>query len=44
MPHNAGKRLTEAISKQLERIGYFSSAAYVSPNLAVHEMRKIFKR
>ncbi len=44
MPHNAGKRLTEAISKQLERIGYFSSAAYVSPNLAVHEMRKTFKR
>ena len=44
MPHNAGKRLTEAISKQLERIGYFSSAENVSPNLAVHEMRKTFKR
>lgn len=44
MPHSAGKRLTEAISKQLERIGYFSSAENVSPNLAVHEMRKTFKR
>ena len=44
MPHNAGKRLVEAIKKQLERIGYFSSAANVSPNLAVHEMRKSFKR
>ncbi len=44
MPHNAGKRLVEAIKKQLERIEYFSSAANVSPNLAVHEMRKSFKR
>lgn len=44
MPHIAGKRLTEAISKQLERIEYFSSAENVSPNLAVHEMRKTFKR
>lgn len=44
MPHNAGKRLVEAIKKQLERIEYFSSAANVSPNLAIHEMRKSFKR
>jgi CHAD domain-containing protein len=44
MPHNAGKRLVEAIDKQLERIAYFSSAENISPNLAVHEMRKIFKR
>jgi len=44
MPHNAGKRLVEALSKQLERIDYFSSAENVSPNLAVHEMRKTFKR
>ena len=44
MPHNAGKRLVEAIKKQLERIEYFSSGANVSPNLAVHEMRKSFKR
>jgi len=44
MPHNAGKRLVEAISKQLERIEYFSSAENISPNLAVHEMRKTFKR
>ena len=44
MPHNAGKRLVEAITKQLEKIEYFSSAENVSPNLAVHEMRKTFKR
>ena len=44
MPHNAGKRLVEAVKKQLERIEYFSSAENISPNLAVHEMRKIFKR
>lgn len=44
MPHNAGKRLVEALSKQLEKIQYFSSAENVSPNLAVHEMRKTFKR
>ena len=44
MPHNAGKRLGEAINKQLEKIEYFSSAENVSPNLAVHEMRKTFKR
>ena len=44
MPHNSGKKLVEALSKQLERIEYFSSAENVSPNLAVHEMRKTFKR
>lgn len=44
MPYNAGKRLVEALSKQLEKIEYFSSAENVSPNLAVHEMRKTFKR
>jgi len=44
MPQSAGKRLLEAIDKQLERIEYFSSAENISPNLAIHEMRKIFKR
>ncbi len=44
MPNNAGKRLVEAIKKQLERIEYFSFAQNVSPNLVVHEMRKSFKR
>jgi len=44
MPQNAGKKLVEAIKKQLERIEYFSSATNVSPNLVVHEMRKSFKR
>ncbi len=44
MPHNAGIKLVETIKKQLDRIDYFSSAANVSPNLAVHEMRKTFKR
>lgn len=44
MPQNAGKRLVEAIGKQLERIEYFSSVENISPNLAVHELRKTFKR
>lgn len=44
MPHTAGKRLVEAIRKQLERIDYFCSAENISPNVAVHELRKTFKR
>jgi CHAD domain-containing protein len=44
MPHNVGKRLKEALGKQLEKVEYFSSVENVSPNLAVHELRKIFKR
>lgn len=44
MPHRAGKQLTETIVKQLERIEYFCAAENISPNLAVHEMRKTFKR
>lgn len=44
MPHTAGKRLIETIVKQLERVEYFSSAENISPNVAVHEMRKTFKR
>jgi CHAD domain-containing protein len=44
MPDSAGKRLVETIIKQLERIDYFSSTENNSPNLAVHEMRKSFKR
>lgn len=44
MPHRAGKQLTETIVKQLERIEYFCTAENISSNLAVHEMRKTFKR
>jgi hypothetical protein len=44
MPHTAGKRLVEVIRKQLERIEYFSAAGNISPNVAVHEIRKTFKR
>lgn len=44
MPHRAGKQLTETIAKQLERIEYFCTAENISPNLAVHEMRKTLKR
>ncbi|KAF0237907.1 MAG: hypothetical protein FD181_1492 [Prolixibacteraceae bacterium] len=44
MPHRAGKQLTETIAKQSERIEYFCTAENISPNLAVHEMRKTFKR
>lgn len=44
MPQSAGKRLVEAIGKQLERVEYFSSVENISPNLTVHELRKTFKR
>ena len=44
MPHTAEKRLIETITKQLERVDYFSSAENISPNVAVHEIRKTFKR
>ncbi len=44
MPQSAGKRLVEAIGKQLERIEYFSSAENISYNLSIHEVRKTFKR
>lgn len=44
MSHRAGKQLTETIAKQLERIEYFCTAENISSNLAVHEMRKTFKR
>lgn len=44
MPQNVGRKLAEAIRRQIERILYFCSAENVSPNLAIHEMRKSFKR
>ena len=44
MPQNVGRKLAEAIRRQIGRILYFCSAENVSPNLAIHEMRKSFKR
>jgi CHAD domain-containing protein len=44
MVQEAGNRLISTLQKQAERIIYFCSAENVSPNLAVHEFRKSFKR
>ncbi|MEN8116449.1 MAG: CHAD domain-containing protein [Bacteroidota bacterium] len=44
MAQDIGTRLEIAIIKQVEKIEYFLSAEKISPNLAVHEIRKSFKR
>lgn len=44
MLQNTENRLSTAFQKQNEKIEYFCSAENVSPNLAVHEIRKSFKR
>ena len=44
MVQEAGNRLISTLQKQTERIVYFCSVENVSPNLAVHEFRKSFKR
>ncbi|HKI88687.1 MAG TPA: CHAD domain-containing protein [Draconibacterium sp.] len=44
MVQDAGNRLISAFGKQTEKIIYFCAAENVSPNLAVHEIRKSFKR
>lgn len=44
MTQEAGKRLIFAIRKQNEKTGYFCTAENISPNVAVHEIRKSFKR
>lgn len=44
MVQNTGSRLVAAIQKQTEKVSYFCSAENISPNLAVHEIRKSFKR
>lgn len=44
MAQETGNRLISTFQKQAERIVYFCSVENVSPNLAVHEFRKSFKR
>lgn len=38
------RRLFSALNKQTEKLQYFCSAEKISPNLAIHEIRKSFKR
>jgi CHAD domain-containing protein len=44
MIQNTGNKLEKAIARQVEKTEYFCTAENVSPNLAVHELRKTFKR
>ena len=44
MIQDAGNRLISTLQKQTEKVAYFCGAENVSPNLAVHEIRKCFKR
>ncbi len=44
MIQDTGSRLITALEKQTEKIIYFCSAENISPNLAVHEIRKSYKR
>lgn len=44
MVQDIGGRLNSAFLKQTKKIIYFCSAENISPNLAVHEIRKAYKR
>lgn len=44
MIRDTGIKLILAFKKQTEKVAYFCSVVNTSPNLAVHEMRKSFKR
>ncbi|SHI74282.1 CHAD domain-containing protein [Tangfeifania diversioriginum] len=44
MTQNAGNKLAHTILRQTERAEYFCSVENISPNITVHELRKIFKR
>jgi CHAD domain-containing protein len=44
MIQNAGNKLAHTILRQTERAEYFCSVENISPNITVHELRKIFKR
>jgi hypothetical protein len=44
MAQDIEDRLVQAIQKQVEKVNYYCSAEYVLPDLAVHEIRKSFKR
>ena len=42
--HSVGNRLVQTIVKQVDKAGYFCTAGNIPANLAVHELRKSFKR
>ena len=44
MDQHAGEKLSEVIGRQVAKVEYYSSDISVSPDLAVHELRKSFKR
>jgi len=44
MTQNAGNKLAHTILRQTERAEYFCTVENISPNITVHELRKIFKR
>ncbi len=44
MIQNAGEKLSGVILHQVEKGAYFCTAENISPNQAVHELRKLFKR
>lgn len=44
MGQETGNRLVTALQKQTEKVAYFCTAGNVSANVAVHEIRKCFKR
>ena len=44
MVQNAGNKLTQVVLRQVEKAEYFCSAENISPNVAIHELRKTFKR
>jgi len=44
MIQDTGKKLTLAFQKHIDKVYYFCNAENISPNIAVHEIRKSFKR
>ncbi len=44
MEYDAGAKLADAIVRQLGKVEYYCTAESISPDLAVHELRKSFKR
>lgn len=44
MANDIEDRLVQAIQKQVGKVNYYCSAKYILPDLAVHEIRKSFKR
>lgn len=44
MVQNTGNKLSQSVLRQVEKVEYFCNAENISPNQAVHEFRKSFKR